>query len=490
MKKLIIDKSQWVKGISTTEMDEDGGYSPISAGFNLFRDEYTDVLTPSEYGIDLSGVIDDDFGILDIVKNETLTSGVEFYYVTEDGKHYSINNLTVALAFDDSANASRYDDPYVNQIVYNNSFFTTKRQNVVMANADYSVVDEDWFSTITGNSLESYPHPMEVVEGLLYIADHGNIHLYDGTNITEDIISLGPFQVITEMIAHPNGRDLMVFASEGGLFTSGTGQNRVYFVDLLTYEFYSEKEIDFPVDVAKIIGGTVYVTGNRQGRDNYVGTFDGEKIQKMTHPEIYQENNIYQRHVGKFGNFLCMPARDSTDEAGVLAFGKVKGENRFFKPWRKVFDTDEYVIESIYEYDAMRMLVFLSNITDNTREIRRIDFTETGNSNIFEFKMYSNRMKESQKSWIRRVDVYLENPLESGQGDEFYMENYSNMTAEDDPETTLLGEMEFSSDGAVNWKRFTCNIRTDDFQLFFEELSASTKRVKIKRVEIYLENEE
>lgn len=477
MKKIIISREEIEKGISTTVLENDGGVGIETIGMNLFRDKFCDFLLPTESGTALAESPPLDNDMLASVKNDSLLAGAEFFMVDAGGLHKKLDVTTISNVYDDSANASDYSRGYVNQIHFKGSFFTTKKDDIIKADSNYSTVLPTWWSTLVGATLDPYPHDLEVVEDILYISDRGSIHIWDGSNAQADAFTLGNFRVITSLVKHPNGRDLIVFAQGGGLNTSQSAKSYVYYIDLLTLEFYSEQLIDFRVDVARYVNGTIFVAGNLQGDDNYWGYFDGTRIVKIETANI-QEGRFSKANFAKMGDFMMLPTNQE-DSPDVLLYGKVKGNNVFFKPWGITGDREMILMT---EYSPLTLLLIYSSSTGYTG--RLIDFTKTVTADLNSTNLISNRYPQGSKAWVRRVDVYFEEPIIDGVNTNLVIRDFS----QGDGVENVIGSVNYDNDGAIKYKRVDCNVFTDDFD--FTTAHESSTAVKIKRVEIYVESEE
>ena len=479
MKKTVISRKNFEKGTSTTVQENDGGYSIESKGFNLFKDKYADVLQPSPTGTAVTQSLSND--VLAIIRLGRNVGTTAAYMCDRDGYHYKFESgNAIVQVYDDSANAADYSSSFVNMAELGREYFTITKNDILKANEGYTSVAPAWWSTLAGSSLTDNPHDLVIVEGVMYISDGSGIHIWDGVAHQKDALTFSIGTVITAMIKHPNGRDLIVFA----LRDDDANEAIVYYVDLLTMEFYEEKQVDFRVDVARTINGSIYVAGNLTIGERYWGYFDGTRINKIE-TENLEDVFFTKANFAKFSDFALLPTNQDSEDVDILAYGKVKGSNIFFKPWRMTMNNGDVEVTAMLEWTPMQLLV-IEEDEDHNRKATTYDYSIDTNTGTRRSNFYSNRIQEDKKTWIRRIDVYLEDRME----DRVYLEVWIKDFSQGDGHDFKVGEIDYDVEGNLKYKRIDCNAFTDDYQIIISHDSSSTINTKIKRVEIYSEGEE
>ena len=334
MARITIDKTQFFAGERSEDFIDDGGYSADSRGVN------PTIRKGMIHGVDtLDDSIDStpDGETIASCKDEELL-GHDLMTLDDVGKLYSINGTTKAEIADAGTANGSWSDGTSDLIPFRGDLFaTTTREVVRFSGSNYASVDHDWWTnTRSHGALEnSYRHPMEVVEGVLYIADKDNLHLWDGTNSQENAMTLPGDCNITAMVKHPNGRYLIVFTAGTANF-AGTQNSQIiaYVIDTVSLEFIQEVPLNEQVGAAKVNKGIVYV---RYGHENMkFGFFDGSAVQLIRQLPTDGNESLagYKHTMQLWKEFLLITTDDH-----VYAYGEINpGQNAFWKAYTREGD--------------------------------------------------------------------------------------------------------------------------------------------------------
>src|SRR5690606_1734021 len=135
-----------------------------------------------------------------------------------------------------------------------NILYTTCATDIAKLSLNMSTIRAVWWIDAVadeGNSsLQSTAfHDLVVVVYISFIMDGNKIHTWDGTTSVENAMQIPTDMTIVSGIKHPNGRDLIVFASRGLNYSHQLRvEARVYVIDTNTLEFLSETNIDDQVE--------------------------------------------------------------------------------------------------------------------------------------------------------------------------------------------------------------------------------------------------
>lgn len=277
MAVLVIDRKDFLKGVSSFDDVADGGYSPNSKGINPFATP--GLLKPGPSFNTAAGTIPAG-GIFafstwhtniapGIVRMLGGTGSAAF-----DGKFYTSDDFgTLTLAASDTAND--YKAGISDMIRYKSEFYCTSTSDISKSNYDFSSNDFDYWVTTKGKTAlqTGYPHPMVVFADILFIADGRYLHQIDGTTCTSQVLILPEDYVITALELY-NGLIYIAAAKFQNLTESVPAIDaRIFTWDSYSATFVDEFPIQDPIDSMKVFGGTLLVFAQ-----NYMGFWTGSTI--------------------------------------------------------------------------------------------------------------------------------------------------------------------------------------------------------------------
>jgi hypothetical protein len=331
MARLTIDKTQFFAGEKSEDFIDDGGYSKDSTGVNpIYRKGMIFGMDTTDTEIDTS----QSEAIIASCKDEDIL-GNDLMILDDTGQLFSIDGTTKTARGDGSTAGGSWSDGTTDLVYYKGDIFgTTSTEVVRFSGSNYSTVDDDWWTNTQshGGLQGNYRHPMEIVEGILYIADKDDIHLWDGTNSQEDAMTLPGDCNITAMVKHPNGRYLIAFTAGTANFSGNQNSQIIaYVIDTVSLEFIQEIPLDEQVGSAIVKKGTVYV---RYGYQNMkFGYFDGTGIQpiRLLPGDGNESLNGYKQTMKHWKDFIVITTDDH-----IYAYGEINpGQNAFWKVYSK-----------------------------------------------------------------------------------------------------------------------------------------------------------
>lgn len=277
MAVLVIDRKDFLKGVSSFDDVADGGYSPSSKGINPFATPgllkpgptfNSAVGTPPAGGIFAFSTWHTNIAP-GIVRMLGGTGSSNF-----DGKFYTADDFgTLTLAATDTAND--YKAGISDMIRYKSEFYCTSTTDIAKSNYDFSSNDFDYWVTTKGKTaLQSgYPHPMVIFADILFIADGRYLHQIDGTTCTSQVLILPEDYVITALELY-NGLIYIAAAKFSGLTENVPALDACIFTwDSYSATWIDEFPVQDPIDSMKVFGGTLLVFAQ-----NYMGYWTGSTI--------------------------------------------------------------------------------------------------------------------------------------------------------------------------------------------------------------------
>ena len=465
LKNLILDNKNWQLGAST----EDGsdfagvaGLSPDIKGQNYFLSK-GDAIAGQPNIVNMTGATLGGNVIAGLtVPGSTAADSV---LVSSDGKYYSTSGTTIAEIGDDSAHAANYIKGRVELKYFQGDFFATNNGDIVQFENNLTTFDYSWWVTTKGKTALSIlgPHPMEVVEDTLYIADLEKIHTFDGATAVYNQVSLPIGYVITAMRVHTDGRYLKVFATDTYNFShDDKSQSKLYIFDTVTLEFVNSYDLEEQVEGAINSGGICFCTYG----DNF-GYFTGsglKLIRKITLPGSGADP-LYSPAISILNNTVLFPSKDYAN-----AFGDVSGKGDiFFFPLS--ISAGSY-LHFLLPITKIYCLVQYEDSQGN-HKLGRVDF-----STCTSLEAQTTKIDAGAKLWIRKVTIYMDAMPNSS-----YFTLYNR---QQDGTVKEIGSASQSVDGSITQKTIFCNILTD----FIHPYISGNFNATIKKIHIQYESAE
>jgi len=430
-----IDSKQIILGESTDELIADRGFSPQSYGLNLtkkkgelyFSPTATDIAGATLTGAPITRALD-----------RTL-AGPDCYFGDNEGAFYTLANdgtftKKQTIAADSFARGTSdliqyYTDP---SSVY---VFATGLTTIIRFNG--STLDSGAPTTDFWTGLSSgVRHPMEVVEGSLYIGDYNEIHVTNGITTTEAYVTLPPDVNITSLRKHPDGKNLIAFCGRGQNYNhTRNSQGRIYIVDLSIKSWVSEIDIEAQVEGSKTVGGVVYVTYGTK-----LGYFNGNGLTPL---KTLSSATTYSHEMDSIEDILVV-----RDGRYILQYGNLGAGNVFWRSYRTPVAQDITCVA--YRGDNKLIAGYADGA--NGGVLQQTDYDNSGSGAQGNF--FSNVYNLDSEVEIRRLRLIHD--ITSGAT--IYTEYYDHETATYKPIST------FSAMSNTAVSRENVNIKTDLFQ--------------------------
>lgn len=465
MKTLIIDNKNWQLGTSTDdESDFAGvaGLSPDRKGQNYFRSKGDSlagqpslvVMTGSSFqGPVIAGLVD------------PTTTSRDAIIVATNGKFYSTSGSVITLFAEDSTHNTEYRKGKTDLKYYKGSFYATREQDIIKIESNLVTIDFVWWHTTKGKTALSPngPHPIEIVEDTMYIADIEKIHTWDGTTAVEAQFSLPTGYTITALKVHTDGRYLKVFATDTfNYWHTDKVTSKMFLLDTVSLEWTNSYDIDEQVEGAINWGGTCFCTYG----DNF-GYFDGSGLKLIRKIALSGDSEVplYSPMLSIFSGAIMFPSNYFLN-----AYGDVSGKGSiFFFPFTLVSSSFSHFILPISN------TLCLISYSDQAGVYRlgQLDFSLSP-----EMDAQTTKIDLGGPVWVRKVTLFMDQmPLNS------YLSIYNR---QDDGSAAEVGYITRSEDGAITQKRMDCNILADFIQPFITGGAAPL----IKKIHIQYESAE
>jgi hypothetical protein len=454
MQTLTIGPADWVRGVSTSDKHNDGGFSPLMKGHNLELYQ-GGLLLPQPARSDLSSGVNS--SIIAFTADPSFL-GNDGYALDDTGRFYTINGSTVTVRQTDTTRTFVSGTSYLK--TYKGSLYVTSTTNIGKLDAsNITTYDPTWWTVTIGSSAlqSTYRHPLEVIEDTLYIGDQNYIHTWNGVAGVYQAMSLPNSYNITNMIAHTDGRHLLVFMAETVNYShTRRARAKLFVVDTVNLEFEREIDIDAQVEGSINVGGVIYVTSGEN-----LGYFNGDGI---TFLRKLGTNPTYSHNMANKDGVLLVREGNA-----VLAYGNLGGKGNVF--WYPYQTTHASTLSAIYYYGSGKILTSSAG-----QKLDLVDFAGFGGAAEWDSNFYAF----PGKVWIRKVRIETE-----------YLTSGSSMLiniVDKSQNVKTVMALSYASDGAINEKEAFCNILLDlaKFRVSFDAGNAKGVRNAI----IYYEDAE
>lgn len=385
MQPIVIDTNNFIRGESKTRNSNDGGFSPLTKNINLIKTKTDGALhgTPSASSLGVGTMVKE------IVAGtvDPAFLGNDAYMVDASGNFYKLSAGTLTKSQTDATNTYQLGTTDIK--VFMGEIFATSQGDIAKLTSGLAALDHDWWTNTRSHSAlqTSYRHPMEEVEGVLFIADEYRIHTWDGTTSVASAMSLPTDVNITSLRKHPDGRHLIAFCGTTANFSHIRGSGgKVFIIDTVNLEWIQEVRVEGQVEGSRVVGGVVYVTyGTNFGYFNGSGLVWLRNLTSAT---------TYSHSITALEDVIVI--RDSDE---LICYGDV-GAGRVF--WN-LADTS-FSLTAILAITPKKILY--SYLTGGgTGVLNQIDLDGTENG----AQIVTNPISGGVRLWIRRVDVEQDN---------------------------------------------------------------------------------
>jgi len=440
MPVLEIDYKNFLRGESYGDFAPTAGFSPNSLGLNLTKDKgvLNFIETASEVaGATLTGDI-----IASADDHQLLSSNK--YFLDDEGAFYTYSGATFTKRRTADASAGSWILGTSDIIQFKSITYATSDDRVVEiqgSDLDGSY-DGGWWSGLTSG----VRHPMEIVEGELFIGNSNVIEVWDGSASTT-AFTLPDNRRVTSLRRHPDGRTLLAFTGVTDDFShTKPGEGYVYYCNPAIRDWVREVRIPIQVEGTRLVGGRVYATW---GKD--FGFYDGEGLRVLR--KLDTSTTTYSHSIANMEDILLV--RDGDD---ILAYGDI-GAGRV---WWTLLDGAATINVPTYKGDNV---VLYGDAAENLFEV---DLDNAGANGLFR----SNKIYFEKEVDIKRIDIFHDTAT-----------TYTLTVGETDlAGTTNTIEQRVYSGESVEVTRVNCNVRTDIFQL---ALTPGSGTIGIKLIRIH-----
>lgn len=449
MQSFTIDAKHFLAGESNWDYISDRGFSPDSHDLNLllkpgvlnFGWTTTDI-----GGATLTGSVVASCDDLNVLTGQKL-------FVDDAGAFYTLTGTTFTKR-QTSTNSNGWQLGTTDMVEFLGNVYATYNglttgMMAQLTGTNMTGITSDFWTGMT----VGVRHPLEVVEGKMYIGDANFIHYFDGsTSSGSSPITLPTDSNITSLRKHPDGRHLIAFTAYVKDFShQGAPLGRIYIINKDTLTWEREISIDAQVEGSRLEGGIVYTTYGKR-----LGYFTGSGIKFLK--QLKTSGTTYSHSLSNMENFLLM--RDGTN---VLLLGDLGNGS---SGWHNIYQTS--TINVVSYQGQNKILVGTSSAT-----LVQLDYATPTVSGLF----VSNRYNFDSVVKVRRMDI-IHDKKTAGATLLF------NLFIRDTDDATNLLQQSPPTESSPSKTRIELNVDADVFQF---ELAPSQGILGIKLIRIYYE---
>lgn len=383
---------QLISGMASSDYATDGALGTSSNGLNPFLKPgiMRALAAPTTVTSPIAGNI---IASAEDSPGSSVVSSNNRTMVDDTGRYYLIAGSTVTLKKTGAA-TTKYVSGKTDQIAYIGNTYTSLTDDISIFNTAANTFTESWWVGTKAQPalINTVPHPMEVYQGNMYIADGNEIHTNNNGTITLGTLTLNGNEVIYALGIDPATGLLLVSVSTL-INASDTLSARffVYLWDGISLKPTRKIPVDDLITAFYNVGGTVYIgQGLTIGQWNGNGVTFLRKLQNASFsgPETYVDLP-YKHHFSNTRNVLHV-----IDGTKVLSYGEViAGRKGFF--YTAYNSTGTHNLSCIMSLGGYRLAIAYA-----TTSLDIYDFTAAGAGNG---DLYFNNVYFPRPITIRRV---------------------------------------------------------------------------------------
>jgi len=317
-----LDAENFIRGMSSSDHIADGGFSSKTNRVNLIATKGVlhSPATVTDKSANLAGQIIADAGDANVLGNYK-------YFVTNTGKFFTWNGSVLTLRQTDSSGS--YVLGTVSMAQYKLQLFCTFDDDIAMlSGSDLATLDATWWTiTKSKSALQlSQRHPLLVYEDTLFIGDKSNIHSWNGTTASSNVLVLSSEQAIVSLGIEPGTGYMLIGTTEG----TNASNSYPQIAKVLVWDGFSNKPlrsiiVDDAVNAFYSVGGVTFVTyGTKLGYWNGSGITYLRTFENVTRSSSLL---IYPAKITNIGETLYI-----ADGKRILAYGDIVAGRKVFYP--------------------------------------------------------------------------------------------------------------------------------------------------------------
>ena len=391
--QIVIDSTEFLKGMTTTVDTQDGGFSPETVLCNLI----------AEPGV-INAQTDAADGDSDVVLTGEIIAScpdpavADTNYrivVTDDAKYYAYNGTKLGAVIDTDATAGVvYSEGVTDMITFNGKVYTTNDDYVTELTLP-ATLNKTYHAFASGAVL----HPAVVFENNAYYGDGNLLKRQTPTTTPATILTLATGHYISALGIDPGTGKMLIATTEVLNWTNVLPKvNKIMWYDGYSNKVIKSIIVEDLVTAFYHVAGIVYV-----GYGQNLGYLTGSGItflRKLTNVTLVKAELPYKHHFANLGRTLCV-----VNGREVLAFGEIEpGRKIFHNIWYNSLDTNK--IRAIF--DAGQHKLGISKDTTKFYTYDITDLTPVVSGGVY---FYSKRYEFPRPVFIRRVRVFFKTAI-------------------------------------------------------------------------------
>jgi hypothetical protein len=322
-KQIVIDSSEFLKGMSAGADAPDGGFSPETDAVNITA---------------VPGVL---YGPADVTNKSTGLNGAAIawcptnvlskngYILDAGGYIYSLDTSQVLTAAA-SALTGDWQAGTSDIVQFIDKIYATSKTDVAQMGTDLTNGDYHWWSsTLSKGVLSSGArHPLLVWQDRLWVGNLNEIHkITDSATGTKSVLVLASMWEITALGFDPASGKMLIAATQGPNYSNTIASgSRIFTWDGTSATYNREYPVDGMVTAFHSVGSVVYVAygGTKIGYWNGAGVSFLRNLRNIT---LAGANLPYKHHLTHIDSTLYV-----VDGTQVIAYGPVLNTRKIWYP--------------------------------------------------------------------------------------------------------------------------------------------------------------
>jgi hypothetical protein len=443
MRIITIDRRNFLRGMSSSQWTDEGGFSPQSKGFEISQTGLRGVLQNGR------GLSEDSTNIADnVIAATKYASGSSFIYYAlgSGGNIYTTDPTgTITHTVKTTDSAKTYNS-FSDIIVYGGNLYATSTTDILKSDLAFSSVDNDWWTATKSKSAltSGVPHKLFDFQGVMFITNGNKLAKWDDTTATDATLTLPTGWIITD--AEIINNRIYLAACYGVNDTTKNTINKIFVWDGYSISWLSEIPIYEPtIAFLQQVNGLLYFFA---GHSLFVS--DGSSYQRVFNfPYETMAPNFHTKEV--YDGVLYFKGYQ-----GIIAYDTITKAASY--PIYTTSTINVIIIGHVYYID----------LYGETNKFWQCSTNNAGQS------FYSNWYDLGSPHYIRKIEVVFPDALTTGSTYDFSLY--------DEKESLHTQTISYALDGGIKFKTYMLNKLVNRFQLKITSTNSANKAIVAIRI--------
>lgn len=427
-----ITAKDFILGESQSAYIADRGFSPTSYGLNLTKERgalYFKEASTDRGSTTLTGNL--------VAKGKDSDTANDQYFVDDEAAFYTLLSATFTKQFT-GVNTYTLGTTDIKNFAGSGSelMYVSSQTAIAQCALNFATVTENWWTGLTS----SYRHPLEEIEGELFIADGNIIYFWNGTT-SGTAFTLPAGKQVTTMRRHPDGKTLIAFATDKANYShTAPSEGYAYFCDPSIRDWTREIKLESQVEGTRLVGGVLLCSYGTT-----IGYFNGDGLSFLKKQAT--SGTTYSQSMDNMDDIFLV-----RDGPYVLAFGDLGAG----KVWWKMVGNVGLNNLNIVMHKGDSVILFAGTDGAGGGTLYEVDMKNSGSDGVFR----TNQLNFGGEAKVKRIDLYHDATNTAGT-------TTIQLATLDDSGSLATIEDRVHVNQNVKFDRFDCDVKVQGTSQFF-----------------------